>query len=125
MTTPAILAPNLGLIKKSTMRDMLNRVEDEAARRAGYQNSEDRLADAVNLDPENIWKLKSLQARVEPKEVAVTTEHSAESLLAALEAKRRGEYVEFEEVKTAEIVAEDAQFKQGGFRKLKGIAATI
>ena len=125
MTTPALIGPTAGLFKKSTMREMLQRVEHEAAVAMGFENAEDRMVSEVNKNDDAYWKLKQLQARVEPKEVNMTADNSAEALLAALEAKRNGQYVEFEEVQKAEIVAEDAKFKQGGFRAIKGVAVTI
>lgn len=112
---------------------MLSRVEDAAAKKLGYENAEARMVDEVNKNDDAFWKLKTLQARVEPKELTVAAENSAEALLAALEAQQRGEIIVFEDDKpqlpTPKIPIEDAQFEEvenpGVYREIKGIAVTI
>lgn len=115
------------------MRAMLARVEDEAARRAGFRDSEDRMAEEVNKSPEAYWTFQKIKKSLEPKEINISAENSAEALLAATLAQERGEIVEFTDVpkiepkiETGSIDAEFAEVKSAApFRMSKGVVAKI
>lgn len=107
---------------KRDLRTMYAMAEDIAAQKLGYANATELLAAKIAKDDDGYWKGKAIQARLEPKEVSLTAENSAEALLAAIYAQERGEIVVFAEEK---IAAVDAHFVEGPIKQTLWSAPVI
>lgn len=91
---PALAGANIYAASGSYLRDAFRRVHERLG-------GDDRLLDEANRTPQAYWEFQKLNARLQPKDVHVNLDNSAEALLEALEAKRRGEIVQYIEEKPA------------------------
>lgn len=84
----------------SFLRDAFRRVHERLG-------GDDRLLQEANRSSAAYWEFQRLNAKLQPKEVNLNLDNSAEALLEALEAQKRGEIVQYvDELNTAE----DAHF---------------
>lgn len=97
----------MALLPKSMIRDITRQAVELDAKKAGFNSAAERMADVMSKSRDDYWKGIQAAIKVEPKELNVSVENSAEALLAAIEAQERGEIVEFA---TAQITAVDAEF---------------
>jgi len=95
MTTLPSLMSVEGLISKRELRHGLDNVLAMAARKAGFNTKEEHLAHNAANSRDVLLEVWKLRTKLEPKELALTTDNSAEALLEAIEARARGEQVQF------------------------------
>lgn len=84
-----------GLVSKRELRYGLENVLNMAARKAGFNNKEEHLAHVVANSTDKQLEVWKLRVKLEPKELSVSRDNSAEALLEAIEAMERGEKVAF------------------------------
>lgn len=98
--SPALLGTNVYAASGSYLRDAFRRVHERLG-------GDDRLLQEANRTSSAYWEFQKLNAKLQPKDVQVSLDNSAEALLEAHEAQKRGEIVQF----TDELVdVQDAEF---------------
>lgn len=102
------LTDNLGLVSKRELRHGLDNVLNMAARKAGFNTKEEHLAQVAANSTDKLLEVWKLRTKLEPKELALTSDNSAEALLEAIEARARGEKITFLD----EANAIEAEFTQ-------------
>ncbi|MBI1316398.1 hypothetical protein GC167_06000 [bacterium] len=85
---PALLGHNIYAASGSYLRDAFRRVHERLG-------GDDRLLQEANRSSAAYWEFQKLNAKLQPKDVQVNLDNSAEALLEALEAKKRGEIVQY------------------------------
>lgn len=100
MPAPPALLTNPIYSTGSFLRDSFRRVHERLG-------GDDRLCQEANRSSATYWEFQKLNSRLQPKEVNMSLDNSAEALLEALEAKQRGEIVQYID---EQLPAEDAQF---------------
>lgn len=101
MPSPPGVLPHIYAASGSYLRDAFRRVH------MGLGGDE-RLLQEANRSPAAYWEFQKLNVRQQPKDVQITLDNSAESLLAAVEARRDGRPVEYIEAKRIE--ASEAEY---------------
>lgn len=96
---PATLGADFYAASGSYLRDAFRRVHQRLG-------GDDRLLQEANRSSAAYWEFQKLNAKLQPKDVHVNLDNSAEALLEALEARRRGEIVQYVD----ELVTQDAEF---------------
>lgn len=99
MPAPPALVPNFYAASGSFLRDAFRRVHERLG-------GDDRLLQEANKSSAAYWEFQKLNAKLQPKDVSVTLDNSAEALLEALEARRRGETVQYVDEQKDAIDAE-------------------
>lgn len=94
MNLPA-LTNDIGLVGKRELRHGLDNVLNMAARKAGFNTKEEHLAHVVANSTDKQLEVWKLRVKLEPKELSISRDNSAEALLEAIEAMERGEKVTF------------------------------
>lgn len=72
----------------SYLRDAFRRVHERLG-------GDDRLLQEANRSPQAYWEFQKLNVKQQPKEVQLQLDNSAEALLEALEARKRGEEIQY------------------------------
>lgn len=97
---PALAGHNIYAASGSYLRDAFRRVHERLG-------GDDRLLQEANRSSAAYWEFQKLNVRQQPKDVNVNLDNSAEALLEALEAQKRGEIVQYVD---EQIAAQDAEF---------------
>jgi hypothetical protein len=100
MPVPALLVNEIYAASGSYLRDAFRRVHERLG-------GDDRLLQEANRSSAAYWEFQKLNVKQQPKDVNVTHDNSAEALLAALEARQRGEIIQYVDEQNS---AEDATF---------------
>lgn len=99
MAAPPALLSNPIYSTGSFLRDSFRRVHDRLG-------GDDRLLQEANRSSAAYWEFQKLNAKLQPREVNLQLDNSAEALLEAIEARNRGEIVQYID----ETATEDAHF---------------
>lgn len=99
---PATLGSNIYAASGNYLRDSFRRVHERLG-------GDDRLLQEANRSPSAYWEFQKINRSLQPKDVTVNLDNSAEALLEALEAKKRGEIVQYIDEQN---VIEDAEFTE-------------
>lgn len=103
MPAPALVGPNIYAAGGTYLRDAYRRVYERLG-------GDEKLEEWAGRNDENYYRFQQINARLQPKDVQVSLDNSAESLLLAFEAQQRGEIVQFIEDEKPKIEAENAEF---------------
>lgn len=99
MALPTLLGANIYAISGAYLRDSFRRVHDRLG-------GDDRLLEEANKSSAAYWEFQKINKSLQPKDVTVTNDNSAEALLAALEARQRGEIVQYVDAQ----ITQEAEF---------------
>lgn len=99
---PAILGNDIYAVSGSYLRDAFRRVHERLG-------GDERLLQEANRSSAAYWEFQKLNVKQQPKDVNVTHDNSAEALLAALEARQRGEIIQYADDQKDAV---DAEFRE-------------
>lgn len=92
---PALLGSRFMKVNKRHASEIFDRV-------AVRLRLEDRLFEEANKSSEGFWKFIAAYTKLQPKEVDLRADNSVEALIAADEARKRGEPID--------LITEDAEY---------------
>lgn len=104
MPDPVFLGFSAGLMKKHRLREYYEAVDLAIGGKM-------RMVLEINKSSDAYWKFQNNRQKLEPKDVNVNIDNSAEALLEAWYAEQRGEVIEFAEDRP-QITAQDAEFSE-------------
>lgn len=104
MPDPRFFGLNTQLMKKWRLREYYDAVDVAIGGKM-------RMVLEINKSSDAYWKFQNNRRALEPKDINLTVDNSAEALLEAFEREQRGEVIDFAEEKPL-IIAEDAEFTE-------------
>lgn len=102
MAVPSLLGSNIYAVSGAYLRDAFRRVHERLG-------GDDRLLQEANRSSSAYWEFQKINKSLQPRDVSVTNDNSAEALLAALEARQKGEIIQYVD---EQITSQEAEFKE-------------